>query len=389
MILPGPNTNTVKLDIETLQENFEKLGTIFNSLREIIFTIDIENGIIENVNNSISILGYTKEEWEGEEFRKWPLEKKKRYFDLIKHASRSSAQASSQHVEFIKKDNTACIPFEFSTVVFTFKQKKHLLCVLRDISEREKLMIELELSLLNERQLNELRASFISTASHQFRTPLTIIQSGIEIMDMYLEDIPEEKRNSFQRQFKRIEGEVQRLQDLMNDILLLGRSDAKRTPFNPELLDFVNFCNEMINNKFNSRYADNRRIILTVTGKEQPVLFDPKLIGHALENVLNNAYKYSEKGNIEMNIHFEFDALNISITDHGIGIPEKDLANLFQPFFRAENTSEIQGTGLGLSIVKDFIDEHKGQIFVVSEEEKGTTVTISLPLSTNLDTHAE
>ena len=80
--------------------------------------------------------------------------------------------------------------------------------------------------------------------------------------------------------------------------------------------------------------------------------------------------------------------VNIDITDHGIGIPEKDLSNLFQPFYRASNSSDIQGTGLGLSIVKDFIDEHSGQIFVLSELDKGTTVTISLTLKNNSITDA-
>ena len=388
MILPGPDTNTIQLDIETLQENFEKLGTIFNSLREILFTVNLDTGIIENVNNSISTLGFTKQEWEGVSFKDWALFKKKKYFSLLKHARHSSFEASSQQIEILKKDHSASIPFEFSTVLFTFKGKNHLLCVLRDISEREKLLRELEQSLKNERQLNELRASFISTASHQFRTPLTIIQSGVEIMDMYLEDIPEEKRIPFQKQFKRIEGEVQNLQDLMNDILLLGRSNAKRTPFHPELSDIVGLCHDIIKNKFNSRFPENRKINVLVTGENQPVLLDPKLFSHAVENILNNAYKYNKKGMIEMGIDFASDQVLITIKDQGIGIPKKDLVHLFQPFFRAGNTSEIEGTGLGLSIVKEYIDEHNGQISVSSILNKGTTVTISLPLSTKMKPYA-
>ena len=84
-----------------------------------------------------------------------------------------------------------------------------------------------------------------------------------------------------------------------------------------------------------------------------------------------------------MKIKFDFEEVHISISDKGIGIPESDLSNLFQPFYRAGNAADIQGTGLGLSIVKDFIDEHKGQIFIISEVNKGTTVTISLPLKNN------
>ncbi len=378
------NIDDSQLQVDALRENFEKLVTIFRNLREIIFTIDIDKGIIENVSNSIEILGYSRKDWEGQNFKTWPLSKRKRYFELIKHASRSSVQTSNKQIFFPTKGDENSLPFEFSTVLYTYKEKNYLLCVLRDISEREKLLYELEKSLQRERQLNELRAGFISTASHQFRTPLTIIQSGVEIMEMYLDGLPEEKRTPFYKQFQRIEGEVQRLQDLMNDILLLGRAGAKRTPFNPEILDLVSFCEEIINNKFNTRFPESRKISLTVIGKKQLLSFDPKLIGHCIENILNNAYKYSNKGNVEMQIQFEYESVTIAITDYGIGIPESDLPNLFQPFFRAANTYEIEGTGLGLSIVKDFIDEHKGQIFVVSEVNKGTTVTISLPLINNL-----
>ncbi len=371
-----------------LQLHYEKLNTIFNSLREIIFTIDIEKGIIENVNNSIETLGYKKKEWEGQSFKKWPLTKRKLFLQLLKHASKSTAEATSQPVLLPTKGDILFVPFEFSTVIYTFKNKKYLLCVLRDTSERERLMHDLEKALQKERELNELRSSFISTASHQFRTPLTVIQSGVEIMNMYLEDFSDEKRKPFEKHFKRIEIEVARLQDLMNDVLLLGRSDAKRTPFHPQTLDLVDFCGNLIENKYNARYPDERKIIFIVEGKKQLVAFDPKLLHHSLENILSNCYKYSESGNIHLKIKFEYESVNISITDQGIGIPENDLSNLFQPFYRASNSTDIQGTGLGLSIVKDFIDEHQGQIFVMSELNKGTTVTISLPLKNNIDTNA-
>ncbi len=388
MILPGDNIDTSRLDKKTLLENFEKLGTIFNRLREIVFTVDIVKGIIENVNNSIEILGYKKEDWEGQKFREWPISKTKLFIDLIKHAEKSSEETSSSQISFPKKNSNEYISFEFSTVIYSFKNKKYLLCVLRDISEREKLMFDLEESLKKERQLNELRSGFISNASHQFRTPLTVIQSGIEIMEMYLEDLPEEKRKSFYKQFNRIRGEVNRLQELMDDILFLGRSNAKRTTFKPELRSLTEFCDKLIQNKYNIRFDDSRKIILTVKGIEQTIYFDSKLLGHSIENILSNAYKYSDEGNVEMMIEFESETVSISITDHGMGIPKKDLSNLFQPFFRAGNTSEIEGTGLGLSIVKNFIDEHGGNIFVMSELDKGTTVTISLPLNINPNNYA-
>lgn len=248
------------------------------------------------------------------------------------------------------------------------------------VNEREKLLIELEQSLAKERELNELRSMFVSTASHQFRTPLTVIQSGVEIMEMYLDDLPGEKQERFQRQFNKIQTEVERLQYLMSDILLLGRANAARTPFQPQTQDLVQFCMQIIEEKYNNRYPDDRKILFTVSANQQPVDFDPKLIAHAIENILSNAYKYSERGNLGFDLSFTETEVKIAISDPGIGIPDEELKNLFQPFYRASNTNEIEGTGLGLAIMKEFVDKHSGKIFVTSILNKGTTVNVILPI---------
>ena len=250
----------------------------------------------------------------------------------------------------------------------------------RDVTEREKLLGELELSLAKERELNELRAMFVSTASHQFRTPLTVIQSGVEIMELYLDDLPPAKQAKFQNHFKKIQEEVDRLEYLMNDVLLLGRANAARTPFHPISADLKLFCTKLITNKYNNRYAADRQVLLTASGPEVNISFDPKLLSHAIENIISNSYKYSEQGNLFLDLVFEQKRVTINITDTGIGIPEEDIKNLFQPFYRATNTYEIAGTGLGLSIVKEFVEKNGGEIFVSSKLNKGTTVSVILPI---------
>ncbi len=250
----------------------------------------------------------------------------------------------------------------------------------RDVTEREKLLVELEQSLAKERELNELRSMFVATASHQFRTPLTVIQSGIEIMELYVGDLPENKQEKFKKQFHKIQGEVERLEYLMSDILVLGRANAARTPFNPETGDLVTFTQRIIEEKYNNRYTADRSVILQVAGTNVPVQFDHELIGHAIENIISNAYKYSEQGNLDAKISFGKRRVCISISDHGMGIPAEDLKNLFQPFYRATNTNDIEGTGLGLAIVKEFVEKHEGKIFLTSLLNKGTTVNVILPV---------
>ena len=623
--------------IQMLRENNEKFIAILNSSKDIIFTIDLQTGQIENVNKAIKKLGYSPKEWAGQYYTQWTLEKRKKFHDMLKHASESNTSVRSRQVSFATKDNKKLIPFEFSTSVFYFKGKKYLLCILRDITERlehennikkvteqlthlinnindvyaiynfkekkyefvsdnienllgcskadfiahglyweelvytddyvsaknqmnaiinnkgrgeffyrivtpvgetkmllekvttsinkegnvdriyivkadythienaeqnlieserkfrfisenitdlitiididgrfmyvspssekvigyttedlvgknsiflihkedvtpyieealeksvfdkkevilryrilskqgnyywvethfkpiidvnnqttsiicstrdvterEQLMKDLQQALEKEREWNELRSQFVSMASHQFRTPLTVIQSGVELMEMYLEDLPEQNQKPFKKQFKKIASEVTRLQDLMSDVLLLGRADAQRTPFKPQKGSLVQFCKDLITSRYNNQKPKERQVILYVLGNEQEVIFDFKLLDHALENILNNAYKYSEKGEIKMTIQFEHHQVTIAITDEGIGIPENDLANLFQPFYRASNANEFEGTGLGLSIVKEFIEKQGGQLFVESKLNKGTTVKIILSLN--------
>jgi signal transduction histidine kinase len=123
--------------------------------------------------------------------------------------------------------------------------------------------------------------------------------------------------------------------------------------------------------------------LLSVSGKPSQVDFDPKLIGHAIENILSNAYKYSEEGNLGFDLSFTNTEVKIAISDPGMGIPEDELKNLFQPFYRASNTNEVEGTGLGLAIMKEFVDKHNGKIFVTSILNKGTTVNVILPIKQN------
>ena len=250
----------------------------------------------------------------------------------------------------------------------------------RDVTEREKLLDELKVSLEKEKELNELRNKFVTNASHQFRTPLTVIQSGIEIMEMYVDNLEEEKQTQFKKQFHKIQNEVARLQELMNDVLKIGKGNAGQTQFHPENLDLIEFCKEIIEEKFNRLQPNERKILFSTSGSPVLVSFDPNLLGHAIENILNNGYKYSLKDNLNLDIEFKEHWVSIAITDKGIGIPEDDLKNLFHPFFRASNTDDFEGTGLGLAIVKDFIEKHNGKILIHSKLNKGTTFSVLLPL---------
>jgi PAS domain S-box-containing protein len=360
-----------------LQESNEQLNIIFNSTNEIMFTIDLEENRIEQVNESIALLGYSTTEWmlglqeNAEHIPQLQM--------LLELAAKNNNQVNNKLIQLHNRTHEKQLYFEYSSNAFNFKNKKYLLCILKDVSERENLLQELEQSLENEKEISGLKSMFISMASHQFRTPLTVIQSSVELMEIYLEKLVPEEQQPYLRQTEKITTEINRLQDLMNDVLLLGRADANRTPFHPEKTSLLALCKQSAA-KYNLQLPVNRQVLIELVGTEEPVEIDVKLMSHVVENLLSNAIKYSQKEHVLIQLNYYNHLIDLHVADKGIGIPEEELNNIFQPFYRTANTAEIQGTGLGLVVVKEYVELHGGKIAVISKLDAGTTVTITLPI---------
>jgi PAS domain S-box-containing protein len=258
-----------------------------------------------------------------------------------------------------------------------------LMAVTRDITERKKAEEEMQNALKKEKELNEFKSRFISMASHEFRTPLTSIKSSVDMMEMYANDLDINRNKPFVKHCDKIGVQISRLTNLMNDVLILGRTEANKMPFNPEPVDLVAFIMRFIEQNYLS-FEDGRTVMLSVEGSRRNVGLDENLFSHILGNAISNALKYSKgRPNPEVKVHYEEDSYTITIKDYGIGIPKKEQANLFESFFRAQNTSGIEGTGLGLVIMKQFVKMHQGNIKIESIEGKGTSVIIRFPYQLN------
>jgi PAS domain S-box-containing protein len=240
----------------------------------------------------------------------------------------------------------------------------------RDISERIK-------ALEKERQLNKLKSSFISMASHEFRTPLTTIQSSNELINMYLEVDPEPNLK-LKKHVGRIRTELERMNSLLKDVFTLGRLDVGKTRLKKDITSLTGIVKQVIQE--NLVEYKTRNVEIKVVGVERQVDLDSQLISHALSNVISNAFKYSQdRPDPEITITYRDTGLTIDVRDFGIGIPEKDQKGLFESFSRASNVGDIEGTGLGLIIVKQFVEIHNGKVSYSSELGKGTVFTIDLP----------
>ena len=248
----------------------------------------------------------------------------------------------------------------------------------RDITERKKAEEDLHQALAKERELVELKSRFISMASHEFRTPLSTILSSAELLEHYHHQWSQERQLTH---YHRIQTSVQQMTELLNDVLIIGKAEADKLEFNPEILDLVHFCQEIIEElQVNHIYKYKIDFINQWPGGH-PCL-DKKLLRHILTNLFSNAIKYSSEGSkIKFSLGCLGDFIALQVQDAGIGIPYEDRVHLFESFHRGTNVGNVPGTGLGLAIVKRCVEVHGGEVKFVSEVGNGTTFTILLPWS--------
>lgn len=249
---------------------------------------------------------------------------------------------------------------------------------LNKTDEKRKMAEErLKISFEKEKKLGELKSRFITTASHQFRTPLSIIQSNSELIKMInVQCTKKESVIKLNAATERIQNEITAITNLLDDVLILD--NIKNSDLNSGKLstNILKICEELVA-FYNKQQEDNRIVLFNYSGKPTNLSIDPSLIKRAIDNLLSNAFKFSEKGNPQMTLAFEKNVIKIIISDDGIGIPENEIQNLFQPFHRGENINERKGTGLGLSLVKEYVELNGGKITVSSELNKGTTFILS------------
>ncbi|MGE5795887.1 MAG: PAS domain S-box protein [Ignavibacteria bacterium] len=266
----------------------------------------------------------------------------------------------------------------------------HTVGIAEDISLRKEYEEKIREALAKEKELNDLKSRFVSMVSHEFRTPLGLILSSAELLQNYGYKWNDEKRNE---QFEKIKKAVDNLTGLMNDIIILSQEESGSLKIVPSEIDLAGFLREIIDEAAGSS-EKHPGVHFECRGESFKIYSDKKLLRQIFLNLISNAVKFtSSENNIYLTLSFDADSKNpeaasnisqhfkVEIKDDGIGIPEEDLDNIFEPFSRAKNADEIKGSGLGLSIVKRAVDLLHGEIKVQSKLNEGTAFNVILPVT--------
>ena len=362
----------IKYKQEIIEAQKNEYDILVNNLNEVVFRLDSLFNIIF-INKSITeTLGYQQEEILNKTIKSII---KNNYWDqiedLLSDSNIKNEQRVKIEVEILHKNNIYRW-FDISIKKIHTLNEKFFLGSLTDINDKKT-------ALIKEKELTDLKKNFITLSSHQFRTPLTIIQSNIEILEFKYQK--ENCSTNFKKNTEIIKKQIGRLTDMMNNILLIESSNFNTMSYKFEKIELNNFILNTIQTYFNNE-KDGRKIELQFKVKNIEINVDENLFTQVLINVISNALKYSRGSeNPHLIITKVKNEVHISIKDFGIGIPKEDMKNIFKSFYRASNAIKHEGTGLGLLVVKQFIEILKGKITIESKLNVGTNVLISFPLS--------
>jgi signal transduction histidine kinase len=240
----------------------------------------------------------------------------------------------------------------------------------------------IERTVTRELAVADLQADFVSAVSHEFRTPLTTL---CQLSEMLMRErvASEEDRRQY---YAFLHGESQRLRRLVEALLNFGRLEAGRMEFHFCATDVDGFVGDIVDEFSASRQALHHRVELAGSGRRVAIRADAGLLKAALWTLLENAAKYSpDADTIWVSVQATPDAVIVSVRDRGVGIPVVERATIFEKFVRgaATRANGIGGTGVGLAMARRIVEAHGGTITVASEVGRGSTFTMTLPLSTS------
>jgi two-component system sensor kinase FixL len=343
-----------------------------------IFFIDPGGNVMSWNEGAQQIKGYTAAEIIGQPISLFYTEEDNRQGEPFKNLKKALEDGSYESVGLRKRKDGSVF---YADVVFTpiYDEKKILkgfAKITRDITHQKKAQEDIQITLQREKELNELKSRFVTLASHEFKTPLSVILSSVYLIEKYPETGMQDKRL---KHTHRIKSNVNNLKQILNDFLSLEKLEGGIVSNNPGEADLLHLTREIIQD-MEEAFKEGQQVRLSTEGPPRTIFVDTHLLRNVLNNLLSNAIKYSPDGSsIDCFLIYHPATVDIQFKDRGIGIPPEEQDKLFERFFRATNTTGISGTGLGLSIVKRYLDLMGGSIHLTSIPGQGSIFTVTLP----------
>ncbi len=305
--------------------------------------------------------------------------------ELTRATKAMSAGTATVSLPVSRSDELGKLAISFREMVTQIAVRESELRELNADLERRVLerTAELHKALAHEKELGEMKGNFVSLVSHEFRTPLGVIMSAVEVLQRYFERLPADKRA---RHLEMIFRSTKNLANLIEEVLLLGRVEEGRMQFAPLPLDLELLC-RTLSDEMHSATGGACPIHFRALSPLDGAVSDETLLRHILTNLLSNAVKYSEAGTpVEFTASRRDRNVIFTIRDRGIGIPLEDQPKLFTSFTRARNVGTRPGTGLGLVVVQRCVQLHHGTLALDSAPGSGTTAIVALPVFSTLST---
>lgn len=247
---------------------------------------------------------------------------------------------------------------------------------IHDITIRRKAIEETEKALQKERELNRMKNKFVSMMTHEFRTPLTVIQSNAQLLERFS---GESSQIEISERFAKIYKACQKMNDLMDEILRYGKLRDVEIVVNRQEFSLLQFA-KTIQSELEYTESGADRIIIENHIEFDNIFLDQNLLGYILTNLLVNALKFSPpEMKVFLSLYSTKEQISIQVKDFGIGIPAGETEQIFLNFYRASNAKTIRGTGLGLSLVREYTHAMNGNIQVRSVPGVETTFEVIFP----------
>ncbi len=367
-----------KLAEDKLRSSEERFKIIFDYAPDAYYINDLKGNFVNGNFVAEKLLGYNRDELIGKSFLKLNLLSPIQLLKAAKLLTKNLVGQATGPDEFVinRKDGSK-VTIEISTYPVKIKDQTFVLGIARDITVRK--LAEQELIEAKEKaeEMNKLKSSFLANMSHELRTPLIGINGYAEFLSDELKD-PELKEMA-----ENILKSGSRLSETLNLILDISKLESEKLDLLLNPVDLVIETKDIINI---FKETARKKGLYLGSSFSNPAIYlntDKRAFRSIVNNLLNNAIKYTSQGEITTSVSLKDNFVEIKVADSGIGIAKKDHEIIFEEFRQASEgyNRNFEGTGLGLSITKKLVEKFGGKISVESEEDKGSTFTVMLPLT--------